>query len=286
MLMDFSKYKKTSTFFGGSEKKFGIMIGDNEYMLKFQKITNSGEKMLNHISEYIGSHIFEFLGFKVHETYLGLYKNNEVVACKNFIKANYQFVPFSEVGESTLEESKDKYSYSYSDIMAMLKKNTKLTNLPNTIDVFWDMFVVDAIIGNFDRHGSNWGFLKKDNKYEFAPIFDNGSCLFPRLINKKQIDFILDNKEELEKRIYIFPTSQIKIGSNKSSYYDVISSMRYSECYEAVKRIYKRYNKEVINKIIDNTPMIDECHKRFYKIIINERFNKIIKETYVKLESR
>lgn len=64
MLMDFSKYKKTSTFFGGSEKKFGIMIGDNEYMLKFQKITNSGEKMLNHISEYIGSHIFEFLGLK------------------------------------------------------------------------------------------------------------------------------------------------------------------------------------------------------------------------------
>ena len=36
------------------------------------------------------------------------------------------------------------------------------------------MFVIDAFIANFDRHGSNWGFIKKDNEYGPSPVFDNG----------------------------------------------------------------------------------------------------------------
>ena len=39
------------------------------------------------------------------------------------------------------------------------------------------MFIVDALIANFDRHGSNWGFIKKYNKYRLSPILDNGSSL-------------------------------------------------------------------------------------------------------------
>ena len=30
---------------------------------------------------------------------------------------------------------------------------------------FWDMFIIDALIGNHDRHNGNWGFLlNKKNK--------------------------------------------------------------------------------------------------------------------------
>ena len=31
---------------------------------------------------------------------------------------------------------------------------------------FWDMFVVDAFIGNWDRHNGNWGFLYSQEKDE------------------------------------------------------------------------------------------------------------------------
>ena len=36
------------------------------------------------------------------------------------------------------------------------------------------MFVVDAFIGNWDRHNGNWGFLynQETDKLEIAPIFD------------------------------------------------------------------------------------------------------------------
>ena len=87
-MIDFTGYKRTKTFYGGSEKKFGIIIGKCEYMLKFQKYNNFGKKMHNHISEYIGSHIFELFNFVVQETHLGIYNGEEVVACKNFITDN------------------------------------------------------------------------------------------------------------------------------------------------------------------------------------------------------
>lgn len=282
-MIDFSIYCKSKTYYGGSERKFGILVDGYEYMIKFQKYNNFGNKMYNHVSEYIGCHIFELLGFEVQETYLGTYNSEEVVACKNFVVDNYQFVPFNDVGESTLDNDKEKYQYSYEDIMQMLTDNSKLTNVDNTIKVFWEMFIVDALIGNFDRHGSNWGFLKKDNKYYIAPIFDNGSCLFPSMNDEEIMIEVMNSEDETNNRIYKYPTSQIKLNWKKSSYYEVINSLEFKECNEALIKIYRLYNHEKIVQLIESVPFISKTHKDFYKYMINQRFNKIIKSSYDKL---
>ncbi len=59
------------------------------------------------------------------------------------------------------------------------------------------MFVVDALIANFDRHGYNWGFTKGSSGHKLAPIYDNGSSLFPRL-QEEDIERILNDIEETE----------------------------------------------------------------------------------------
>ena len=112
MYFDFSNYPLSNIRYGGSERKLGILINGEPYMLKFQKNTQFGKRN-NHLSEYLGSHIFELLGFNVHQTYLGSYKNEAVVACKDFVCNGYEFVPFNDVGESTIESDKEKYQYSY-----------------------------------------------------------------------------------------------------------------------------------------------------------------------------
>jgi len=73
------------------------------------------------------------------------------------------------------------------DIIELLKINKKITNVSEMISSFFEVYIVDAFLGNFGRHGNNWGFLKKDNKYRLAPIFDNGSCLFPNLVNEDEL---------------------------------------------------------------------------------------------------
>ena len=285
-MIDFSKYSKTNTFYGGSERKFGVNIDGNEYMIKFQKKNNFGNKRLNHVSEYIGSHIFEIFGFNAQETILGFYNYEQVVACKNFVTDDFQFVPFNDVGESSLEQDKDSYQYSYEDIMIMLEDNRKLTDVEETIETFWNIYVVDALIGNFDRHGGNWGFLKKNNKYSLAPIFDNGSCLFPQLIDEDMILKIMSSKELTEERVYKFPTSQIQLNGKKSSYFEVIDSLSLKECNLAVINICNKYSIEKINKIIDDTPFISNIRKEFYKYILNQRYEKILLSTYNKIKEK
>ena len=167
----------------------------------------------------------------------------------------------------------------------MLKENIKLTDVEQTIDLFWDMFIIDALIANFDRHGSNWGFIKKDNKYRLSPIFDNGSSLFPQLNTDEKIDQVLNNQEEINMRIYKFPTSQVKYKEKKSSYYEIISSLEFEECNNALVRITERADLNKINQLIDLVEGISDKRKRFYKIIIKQRFEKILLESYQKLKS-
>ena len=203
MYVDFSNYPLSNIYYGGSERKLGILINNERYMLKFQKETPFG-KRFNHISEYLGSHIFELLGFNTHKTFLGNYNECEVVACKDFVTEGVQFVPFNDVGESSIEVDKETYQYSYEDIVKLLEKNKKLTNVEETVSIFFEMYIVDALLGNFDRHGANWGFLKKENKYVLAPIFDNGSSLFPQMINEDEMKMIIDSNEEIDKRVCNF----------------------------------------------------------------------------------
>ncbi|MBW8381935.1 MAG: HipA domain-containing protein [Youngiibacter sp.] len=280
--MDFSNYPLSNKYYGGSEKKIGIIIDNSEFMLKFQKKTAFGVRF-NHISEYIGSHIFQMLGIASQETSLGTYLNEPVVACKDFNVLGKQFVPFNELGESTLDQNKETYQYEYEDIMKMLRDNSKLTNVTETIAAFWELYIVDALIGNFERHGSNWGFIKENNSYLLAPIFDNGSCLFPNIVDEDEMNRIINSVEETEKRVFTFPTSQIRLNGRKSSYYEVISSLEFTECNFALKSVFTRINMDKIRSLVDETPYITRIRKDFYKHMLESRYRIIIKDSYEKL---
>lgn len=280
--LDFTNCKLSKKFYGGFEKKIGIVFGDSLFMLKFQKKTPFGLRN-NTISEYLGSHIYQMLGFTCHDTFLGIYKGENVVACKDFMTNGYQFVPFNDVGESTIEEDKEEYQYTYDDIIELLQANKKLTNVEKTVSSFFEMYIVDALIGNFDRHGANWGFLKKDNQYSLAPVFDNGSCLFPNLNDEDEMLKIINDEEQIDLRVYKFPTSQIKLNNNKSSYFEVISSLQFEEINKALIKIYPMINLGKIFNLIDDISVISDIHKTFYKTMIKNRYEKIIKYSYMKL---
>ena len=170
--------------------------------------------------------------------------------------------------------------------MQMLLDNSKLTNIHETIDLFWEMYIMDALLGNFDRHGGNWGFIKRDNRYELAPVFDNGSCLFPQMIDDNMMKGIIDSEEETKKRVYTFPTSQIKHHGKKSSYYEIISSLEYPECNKALLAVSDRIkpNFNAIAELIDGIEFISAVHKDFYKHIIRSRYELIIEKSLEKME--
>ena len=280
---DWTENELSYIYYGGSEHKLGILIDGQRYMLKFQKKTPFGLRY-NHISEYLGSHIYRLLGFDCQDTLLGTYQAQNVVACKDFVTDGCQFVPFNDVGESTLDEDKENYQYDYHDIVCMLEANKKLTNVRQTVEHFFEMFIVDALLGNFDRHGGNWGFLKENNQYRLAPIFDNGSCLYPNMTNPDEMTMIISDQNEINRRVYTFPTSQIKLNGEKSSYYEVISSLMFDEVNAALNRIFPKIVMSDIYNLIDEINEISDIHKQFYKTMLKNRYELILQTSFEKLQ--
>lgn len=280
--MDYSRYQSSGRYYTGAERKKGILIQGEPYIVKYAKNSPQGITY-SHISEYIGSHLFQMVGLEAQQTFLGICDGSPVVVMKDFIGEDEIFVPFNAVGDSTLEQSREQYQYTYHDIMQMLEENMKLTDVEGTIQHFWNMYLVDAWIGNFDRHGSNWAFLKKDNRYRMAPIYDNGSSLFPRLNTDMKLQKILDSKEEMLKRVYTFPASQILLQGKKSSYYELIDSLQYKECNDALIRMKPKIDLEKMEKIIDGVEEISMVRKTFYKSMLHLRYEVMIKEPYRKL---
>lgn len=199
-----------------------------------------------------------------------------MVACRDFIPEGTQFVPFNDVGESTLEEDRETYQYSYDDIMRMLRDNRKLTAVDETVEMFWRMYVVDALLGNFDRHGANWGFLKQEGAYRIAPVFDNGSCLFPGLVDDEALNEVMRSEDEMLRRVFEFPTSQIRLSGRKSSYYEVIASRSFPECNEARDYVLSRLDMDCVQDLVGTLDGITETRREFYRRILDLRYRLIL----------
>lgn len=145
------------------------------------------------------------------------------------------------------------------------------------LEHFWDMFVIDALLGNFDRHNGNWGFLYNtvSKTTALAPVYDCGSCLLPQA-DEGVMRSVLENENALNKRVFQFPTSAVKLDGRKINYYDYMIKAENADCNEAVKRIYARLDMEEINHLIEETPYISDLQKAFYKRYIGARASLIL----------
>ena len=214
----------------------------------------------------------------VQKTILGTYGDKIVVACRDFTEGGLKFADFGTLKNTCISTSKNGYGTELLEIESAIEEQRWLD--PKTLSsFFWDMFICDALIGNFDRHNGNWGFLIDDRKKSarIAPIFDCASSLFPQL----RIDDYrknLDDQSEIEARVYNWPNSSIRIEDRKVNYFEFISSLAKQDCNEALKRVYPRINLDLICAIINNDEDLLEIQKEFYTTILIERKKRILDE--------
>lgn len=87
-------------------------------------------------------------------------------------------------------------------------------------------------------------------------------------------------------RLFKFPTSHIKYKGKKSAYFEVISSLEFEQCNYALKRITERVDLNKINCLIESVEGISQVRKQFYKIILKERYEKILLDSYMMLKKK
>ena len=284
-MIDITNYKQEINNYGGSELKATYIINGEKYMVKMpdpiRKKTLDLGYMNNQYSEYIGCHIFESVGIPVQKTMLvKLNKDGKekiAVACKDFLNPGEELIEISNVSLSLSTEK--KYKISIEDVYEIINKmsvNYKLDE-NKLISNFWDMFVVDTLIGNTDRHFGNWGFIKKGDIISFAPVYDCGSSLHPLLSENEQIKLMSDS--------IAFKNSSYNIASvytmnNKKIFYHEIFKNPPVALKEAIKRIVPKIDIEKIKEIIASTEGLSKTQKEYYFKDILLRKEEILDKAY------
>lgn len=184
-----------------------------------------------------------------------------------------------------------KYPYYDKDVLEDVYSKRKYSiqmienSLNGIIDMkdFYKIIIFDILIGNSDRHHSNWAILAKGTvyktpedmfdilfNYNMCPLYDNGSSLCAYEDNN-DLDIFFKDKMKFE--ALVNTKSKSAIGwENKRP-------IRHFELLKKIKENYYTLTAPYIEKIKDNIneESINKILKKFENTIINEDMKKLLK---------
>ena len=309
MIENFNNLKESGIRYGGhAGNKLGVVIDGENWFLKFPKSTKDLLRKVDisyttsPLSEYIGSHIYKSLGIPVHETILGIKDEKLVVACKDFRKnqIDYRLDDYNSIKNDYVEglekklestSSSNPHAINIDETIIIMNNNPLFNRVAGLKDRFWDMFIVDALIGNNDRNNGNWGVLINNDtkKTEIAPVFDNGAS-FGNNTDDLKIEKILSDKERFKNSAYLSRICAFSINDKIINPFKYIESLENDECNKALLRIVPKIDISKIYNIINDIPneyegikVISDIRKKYYFECIKYRYENSLYKTYLEL---
>lgn len=257
-MKDFSNwniYEGSSEGSGRSEK---VWLEEPETgiigLFKFKK----DKYTTDHVSECIAYDIAKLIHIPCAKFELGVYNGREgsfsynitqnkgqiLIEGINFISAEYP--------QYDAEQFMDLYSGEHYSIEMIKKVMGKYSNFTH----FLFIPIFDYLIGNSDRHQSNWAILFDGNKNDFSPLYDNSSSLCA-YITDEQIESYLGNDikrwnalvDSKSRSLIRRTVDEIK----RPTHLEVLIYLRdnyYDETYELVKCIIETMNEIKIDEIL------------------------------------
>ena len=199
----------------GMLKKAWIIEDGTRYLLKGGYKNES----LEPFNEVLASHICDILGFNHIKYTLDIYKDTVVSKCPCFITKDTEFVNASQIMNGIKKNNSTK---DYEEYIKILEEH----GIKNAREELENMYILDFLIMNEDRHLGNFGIIRDVNTLEWlsaAPIFDNGESLI----------------------IEYFDEHEISIKGEGKLFYEVLP---FDEIIKVVKSL-KRINLEKLNDV-------------------------------------
>lgn len=267
---------------GANGKKIAVEYQGETWILKFPPNVHDRPNDQSYsnscISEHLGSTIYRMLGIPAQETLLGTHVNGRtkvVCACKDFTRPGLRLFDFCSIKNTVIDSETGGTGTELSDVLTTIEQQNFIDPVI-VLERFWQMFVVDALLGNFDRHNGNWGFLvdERTGQSSLAPVFDCGSCLLPQA-DDRIMQMCLDNEDEMNARIYSFPGSMLKIGGRKINYHDFIHGSHPAGLDTALHQLFPLINTLDFSSLVSDTPYLSSLQRNFYIEYLTRRREKI-----------
>ena len=153
----------------GMLKKAWIIEDGTRYLLK------SGYKneILQPFNEVLASMICDRLGFNHVPYTLDVYKDTVVSKCPCFITKDTELITAYQIRN---DMKRHDNTDDYEEYIKKLEEN----GISNAREKIENMYILDFLIMNEDRHLNNFGIIRDVNTLKWldvAPIFDNGMAL-------------------------------------------------------------------------------------------------------------
>jgi len=291
-MIDFNRGIRKLNEFRGAEKKMTINVDGVTYMVKMpdpireQRLREEISYKNNQFSEHIGCEIFKACGIKSQTTKLGTFetpegKNKIVVGCEVFTNSNTKLIEMKALANATVGSDR-KMENTIEDVYYTINHEPLIENKEFAIKQFWDMFIIDALIGNTDRHLGNWGFVEKGNNVEFAPVYDCGSSLGALLDDEMMSDKLAKNPKlsDIEKSTF----SIYKLKGKRISHIEIFKDPPV-DLANSIRDVVPRINMEKIHSIIDSVEQISDVRKHYLKQSLKLRYEDILRPSLKKLET-
>lgn len=307
MIKDFNNLTSSGISYGGhSGSKKGVIIDNERWFLKYPKTTKSMEVQnlsytTSPLSEYIGSQIYESLNIDTHKTLLGIANNKVVVACKDFLKSNEVILDYNSIKNDYDEETEEKLeslsshsSLTYNDLdelLVVMDNNQYFKKLPKLKTRFWEMFIIDALIGNNDRNENNWGvILNKDNgNLKVSPVYDNGASFYSKSDDEK-LENNYNDEFKFKQSVYDSSTCSFSKNGHKINPLKYIESMENEDCNKALINVISKIDFTKIENIINSIPttyhglnVCSDIQKKYYIKAMKYRYDNVLIPTYKEL---
>ncbi len=153
----------------GMLRKAWIIDKGTRYLLK----GGYKNEILQPFNEVLASEICKRLGFNHVDYTIDTYKDMVVSKCPCFINKDTEFVTCHQIKNDMKRHNNLE---DYEEYIKKLENH----NIENAREKVENMFILDYIIMNEDRHLNNFGIIRDVNTLEWldvAPIFDNGQSL-------------------------------------------------------------------------------------------------------------
>ncbi len=262
--------------YGGSDRKRTVILDNNQqYLLKFpdptRELNRDVSYINNAISEYLGCCVFRQAGFKVQDTIFGVFtddngKEKVACACGDFRGAGWTLL---ETGILALEFLDQKSNLTFGFIRTLIDSLEGIDK-GAVFREYCSRFIIDAFIGNTDRHNGNWGFMENGSIFKLAPVYDCGSSFSP-LFSDDELSERLASNEALNVMSAILDDNGKRI-----NYRDYLMSGENQDVNIALTEVVPRINIKAIHEMIDEIPYISDVRKNFYKQLIDIRYEKVL----------
>lgn len=244
----------------GMLQKAWIIENNNRILVKGTYTSTRQEP----INEWLASNICRRLNFDYCEYVIDILDGKIVSKCEDFISSDEEIIVAFDVYNSKPKSNRESDYEHYINIL----ESHNVLNARETVE---NMFILDFLIMNTDRHMRNFGVIRNVNSLEWVrctPIFDNGQSM--------QCDKYINEISFFDGYGKFFKNTNKKF----SKYLDVIENIKRIDISK-LDGIVEEYRK-VLTKYQPYTEITDE---RLEKLVLGleQRIRKLDK--YIKLNS-